>query len=87
MIYENDIRNDAGELMGFGTHLFRHTYGVKLAELYLDDAAIAHLLGHRGMNCVYRYRRASSRHLKEETEKYREMIDEILEDMERVESL
>ena len=39
--------------MGFGTHLFRHTYGVKLAELYLDDAAIAHLLGHRGMNCVY----------------------------------
>ena len=22
MIYENDIRNDAGELVGFGTHLF-----------------------------------------------------------------
>ena len=38
-------------------------------------------------NCVYRYRRASSQHLKEETEKYREMIDEILEDIERVESL
>ena len=81
MIYENDIRNDAGELMGFGTHLFRHTYGVKLAELYLDDAAIAHLLGHRGMNCVYRYRRASSQHLKEETKKCREAIDEILGDI------
>ena len=55
--------------------------GVKLAELYLDDAAIAHLLGHRGMNCVYRYRRASIQHLKEETKKCREAIDEILGDI------
>ena len=51
----------------------------KACRTLLDDAAIAHLLGHRGMNCVYRYRRASSQHLKEETKKCRETIDEILE--------
>ena len=32
-------------------------------------------------NCVYRYRRASSQHLKEETKKCREAIDEILGDI------
>ena len=51
-------------------------------EKYLTkNTAIAHLLGHRGMNCVYRYRRASIQHLKEETKKCREAIDEILGDI------
>ena len=81
MIRENDIRNDEGELMGFGTHLFRHTYGVKLTELHLDDAAIAHLLGHRGVNTVYRYRRTSGQLLKEETKELRKTLDEILKDI------
>lgn len=56
LIYENDICKDNGERMGFATHLFRHCYGMKLVELHLDDAAIAHLLGHRGVNTVCRYR-------------------------------
>lgn len=81
MIRENDIRNDEGELMGFGTHLFRHIYGVKLTELHLDDAAIAHLLGHRGVNTVYRYRRTSGQLLKEETKELRKTLDEILKDI------
>lgn len=38
--------------MGFATHLFRHCYGMKLVELHLDDAAIAHLLGHRGVKTL-----------------------------------
>lgn len=46
LIHENDICKDNGERMGFATHLFRHCYGMKLVELHLDDAAIAHLLGH-----------------------------------------
>lgn len=81
MIYENDIRNDEGGLMGFGTHLFRHTYGVKLTELHLDDAAIAHLLGHRGVSTVYRYRRTSGQLLKNETKELRKTLDEILKDI------
>ena len=34
MIYEKDIRDDNGNLFGFGTHMFRHCYGVKLTELH-----------------------------------------------------
>jgi len=80
-IHENDIRKDNGELMGFATHLFRHTYGMKLMELRLDDAAIAHLLGHKGVNTVYRYRRASGRFLVEETKELRSAMDEILSEI------
>lgn len=60
-IRDNDIRKDNGERMGFETHLFRHCYGMKLVELHLDDVAIVHLLGHKGVNTVYRYRRASGK--------------------------
>lgn len=52
LIHENDICKDNGERMGFATHLFRHCYGMKLVELHLDDAAIAHLLGHRGVKTL-----------------------------------
>ena len=82
-IHENDIRKDNGELMGFATHLFRHCYGMKLVELHLDDVAIAHLLGHRGVNTVYRYRRASGKMLAGETEGLRKAMDEILSEIVR----
>ncbi len=82
-IHDNDIRKDDGERMGFETHLFRHCYGMKLVELHLDDAAIAHLLGHRGVNTVYRYRRASGKMLAEETDGLRKAMDEILSEIVR----
>lgn len=81
LIHENDICKDNGERMGFATHLFRHCYGMKLVELHLDDAAIAHLLGHRGVNTVYRYRRASGKLLVKETEELRKTMDEILSEI------
>lgn len=81
LIHENDICKDNGERMSFATHLFRHCYGMKLVELHLDDAAIAHLLGHRGVNTVYRYRRASGKLLVKETEELRKTIDEILSEI------
>lgn len=81
LIHENDICKDNGERMGFATHLFRHCYGMKLVELHLDDAAIAHLLGHRGVNTVYRYRRASGKLLVKETEELRKTKDEILSEI------
>lgn len=46
MIQEKQLRDDHGELFGFGTHMFRHYYGVKLTEMHLDDWTIARLLGH-----------------------------------------
>lgn len=46
MIYENDIRDDNGNYFEFRTHRFRHTFGVKLTEMKLDDDSIARLLGH-----------------------------------------
>lgn len=81
VINENDIRNDNGERMGFATHLFRHCYGMKLVEMRLDDATIAHLLGHRGVNTVYRYRRACGQFLAEETKELRNAMDEILSEI------
>ena len=81
LIHENDICKDNGERMGFATHLFRHCYGMKLVEMHLDDAAIAHLLGHRGVNTVYRYRRASGKLMVKETEELRKTMDEILSEI------
>ena len=81
LIRENNICKDNGERMGFATHLFRHCYGMKLVELHLDDAAIAHLLGHRGVNTVYRYRRASGKLMVKETEELRKTMDEILSEI------
>ena len=52
MIYENDLRDDQGELFGFGSHLFRHTYGVKLTELHVDDWTISKLIGHKNVKTV-----------------------------------
>ncbi len=81
LIHENDICKDNGERMGFATHLFRHCYGMKLVEMHLDDAAIAHLLGHRGVSTVYRYRRASGKLMIKETEELRKTMDEILSEI------
>ena len=33
MIRQEDIRDDNGELLKFGTHIFRHCYGKKLTEM------------------------------------------------------
>lgn len=81
VIRENDIRKDNGELMGFTTHLFRHCYGMKLVEMHLDDVTIAHLLGHKGVSNVYRYRRASGQLLVGETKELRNTMDEILSEI------
>lgn len=78
LIHENDICKDNEERMGFATHLFQHCYGMKLVEMHLDNAAIAHLLGHRGVGTVYRYRRASGKLMAKETEELRKTMDEIL---------
>ena len=37
MIRKNDIRDENGELLNFGTHTFRHCYGKKLTEMHIDD--------------------------------------------------
>ena len=58
---ENDVRDDQGELFGVGTHLFRHRYGMKLAEMGLDDYSISRLLGHKGVRSVVNYRRVSGK--------------------------
>lgn len=33
LIQKKDLRDDHGELFGFGTHMFRHVYGIRLTEL------------------------------------------------------
>ena len=57
MIYENDIRDDNGNYFEFRTHRFRHTFGVKLTEMKLDDDSIARLLGHKDTRTIPHYRR------------------------------
>lgn len=78
MIYENDIRDDSGEYFEFRTHRFRHTYGVKLTEMKLDDESIARLLGHRDTRSIPHYRQLRSKMLAQETKTVRNEMDELL---------
>lgn len=55
LIQKKDLRDDHGELFGFGTHMFRHVYGIRLTELHLDDWTIAKLLGHTSVKNVKFY--------------------------------
>ena len=78
IIKQEDIRDDYGELMKFGTHIFRHTYGKKLTEMHVEDWMIAKLLGHKTMQSVHHYRRIGNRMMADETRKTRENMDLIL---------
>ena len=78
LIHQNDIRDDNGNLFGFGTHMYRHYYGVKLTEMHLDDWTIARLLGHSSVKSVKYYRKMSNQTLADETRKVRNMISEMI---------
>lgn len=60
LIRRNDIRDENGELLNFGTHMFRHCYGKKLTEMHIDDWMIARLLGHKTLQSVSYYRKILS---------------------------
>lgn len=60
MIQEKQLKDDNDRLFGFGTHMFRHYYGVKLTEMHLDDWTIARLLGHKRVSSVKHYRKMSN---------------------------
>lgn len=78
MIRKADLRDDNGELFGFGTHMYRHTYGVKLTELHLDDWTIAKLLGHSNVRNVKYYRKMSNQLLADETRRIRNLQSQII---------
>ena len=67
MIYKKELRDDNGEIFGFGTHIYRHYYGMKLTEMHLDDWTIAKLLGHSSVRNVKYYRKMSNQLLADET--------------------
>lgn len=81
MIRQEDLRDDNGELFGFNTHLFRHTYGRKLTEMHLDDYTISRLLGHANTSSVKYYRKMSNSALERETREMRDSMDLILLDI------
>ena len=74
MIHEKDLRDDNGRPFGFRTHMYRHTYGMKLTEMHLDDWTIARLLGHNNLRNVKYYRKMSNQLLADETRKARQQI-------------
>ncbi|WP_455437590.1 tyrosine-type recombinase/integrase [Hungatella hathewayi] len=78
MIRKENLRDDNGELFGFGSHMYRHYYGVKLTEMHLDDFTISKLLGHSGVRNVKYYRKMSNQILADETRKVRRMLSEII---------
>ena len=69
LIYREDIRDDNGRIFGFGTHMYRHMYGVRLTEMHLDDWTIARLLGHSSLVNVKYYRKMSNQTLADETDR------------------
>lgn len=78
MIRQEDIRDDKGKLMNFGTHMFRHCYGKKLTEMHVEDWMIARLLGHKTLQSVHHYRRIGNKMMADETRRSREKMDMIL---------
>lgn len=81
MIKINDIRDDNGELLFFGTHVFRRYYGKRLTEMHVDDLTIAKLLGHSDLQNVNRYRRMGDAQIAEETRPFRNYMDMIIEEI------
>lgn len=71
LIQKKDLRDDHGELFGFGTHMFRYVYGIRLTELHLDDWTIAKLLGHTSVKNVKFYRKMSRQIIADETREIR----------------
>lgn len=78
MIQKKQLKDDNGMLFGFGTHMFRHYYGVKLTEMHLDDWTIARLLGHKRLTNVKHYRKMSNQRMAEETREIRQMMSDII---------
>ena len=78
MIQEKQLKDDNGKLFGFGTHMFRHYYGVKLTEMHVDDWTIARLLGHKRLNSVKHYRKMSNQRMADETREVRQMMSDII---------
>lgn len=81
MIRQEDIRDDNGEFLKFGTHIFRHCYGKKLTEMHVDDWMIAKLLGHTSIYSVHHYRKIGNKLMADETRDAREKMDMILLDI------
>ena len=80
MIYKKELRDDNGEIFGFGTHIYRHYYGMKLTEMHLDDWTIAKLLGHSSVRNVKYYRKMSNQLLADETQKARQRLSAVILD-------
>ncbi len=78
MIHQKDLRDDNGNLFGFGTHIYRHLYGTKLTEMHLDDWTIAKLLGHSSVRNVKYYRKMSNQILADDTRKARQRLSAII---------
>ena len=78
MIQEKQLKDDNGNLFGFGTHMFRHYYGVKLTEMHVDDWTIARLLGHKRLSSVKHYRKMSNQRMADETREVRQMMSDII---------
>ena len=77
-IYQENLRDDKGEYFGFGSHMYRHIYGMKLAEMHVDDWTIARLLGHRSLRNVKYYRKMSNKILADDTRKTRNRLSKMV---------
>lgn len=78
MIAKKDLRNDAGELFGVGTHLFRHNHGKTLTEAGVDDIICAKLLGHADTHSLRYYRRTTNNRMAEETLNVRNIFNDVI---------
>lgn len=77
-IYRENLRDDNENYFTFGTHMYRHVYGVKLVEMHLDDWTIARLLGHKSLKNVKYYRKMSNQILANDTRKARNRLSQMV---------
>ena len=81
VIFENDLRDDNGQLFGVNTHFFRHAFGKRLTEKHIDDLTISKLLGHSGTSSVKYYRQISNLQLAKETKAVRDRMDNVIDEI------
>ena len=62
--------DENGNPIKIRTHIWRHTYGYKLAELGVDDNLIAKLLGHSNTKTLKNYRKLSNDIMAEKTKPF-----------------
>ncbi|MEG4070838.1 tyrosine-type recombinase/integrase [Microcoleus sp. Pol11C2] len=77
LAYEQEIRDNAGQLWRFQSHQFRHTVGTRMINMGVPQHIIQRYLGHESPEMTVRYAHIHDQTLKEEFAKFKNKIVDV----------